>query len=152
MLVVFFIGLIIKGGLCKSQLIPIFNINITKNMNYFIVLQGAAIAAIPEYRKACSNEVRQWKKHILCMIYIANWYNYCKMTNLAANSAKLITVSNLIRFLRFSKFSHKFVIFRYVTDFCRGLKDEDAEHNSPRVNAESAMRHLPMRIVQSDSC
>ena len=47
--------------------------------------------------------------------------NYCKMINLAANCLKLIDVSSLIRLLRFSQFSLKFIIFRYVTDFRKGL-------------------------------
>jgi len=43
------------------------------------------------------------------------------MKKLAANCLKLIDVSDLIRLLRFPQFSHKFFIFRYVTDFSRAL-------------------------------
>jgi len=43
------------------------------------------------------------------------------MKNLAANCSKLIDAYNLMRLLRFSQFSHKFFIFRYVIDFRRAL-------------------------------
>jgi len=43
------------------------------------------------------------------------------MINLAANPSKLLSVSKLIRRCRFLVFSHEFIVFRYVTDFRRGL-------------------------------
>ena len=55
--------------------------------------------------------------------------NYCKMQNLAASFDWLRMTKSTVchgelvepRLFRFSQFSHKFCIFRYVTDFCRSL-------------------------------